>query len=377
MPARKRTPLIASDAPPEALLARQAVSDPNNLEDDVERILGELGEGASSVSIWRESDTRPGNFDLMGRLPAGEFSVDWIVSQYGGGYYKIIISDATQGPLNPVFLSVDRRLIGKAFSVANPAQAARGNEEGLRDRLLDVLLAKTLQAPPTPPAPSHTNEILAVVTALIPPVLTALTSRGGNDGGNSVEMFAAMMNAATEMAKLSSPPEGFAAVAGQLIPVVDKLVAAQAASAVRRPVALPPARPLIVQTPTVPVSTPPIVPTQPVAEPASVAGSIVPKWLAPFRQFAGILVSLADADADPELYANVCVDQLLANEDAFKSAVEAMNAGTLKEDILSAVPALKESAQRIAFVESMLNTIESALKEELANVDEPSAEDAG
>ena len=369
MPARKRTNLNP-DAPAEALAPRQGLADPEALSDDAERILAELGEGASSVAVWRESDTRPGVFDFLARVPAGEFTNEWISSQYGGGYYKIIISDAQQGPLNPVFLSVDRRLIGKAFSMTGTAPVV-ASDGAFKDRLLEILLARSLQPPPPPP-PQHNSaqETLQIIAALAP-----LLKGNGDGGGNSMEMVAALLSSATDLAAHMHPQEGMAAVAGQLLPVVDRLVAAATARSPRLPVPRPP----IVHNPPAPAAPAETVsatidgvpvtarPGDTVTVQPQVAGIIVPKWLAPFQKFAGILVSLADTEADPALYADVCVDQLSNNEEAFRSAVEAMEAGTLKDDVLNAVPALKETETRVKFVTEMAAKVEEGLRELIAD----------
>jgi hypothetical protein len=365
MPARKRTNLNP-DAPPEAQAPRTAVADPDALSDDAERILAELGEGASSVAIWRESDSRPGVFDFLARVPAGEFTNEWVSSQYGGGYYKIIISDAQQGPLNPVFLSVDRRLLGKAFSVTGTAPVS-GHDGAFKDRLLEILLARALTPPPAPPVPQHNSaqETLAIIAALAPLL------KGNDNNGNAMEMVATLLSSATDLASHMHPQEGLSAVAGQLLPVVDRLVAAATSRQAPR---LPAPRP-IVQNPPAPAATSATTVDTSAAEVETpkVAGTIVPRWLAPFQQFAGVLVSLADTEADPALYAEVCVDQLSANEEAFRSAVVAMEAGTLKDDVLNAVPALKETEIRVKFVTELVTKVEEGLREVIKEQTEDAA----
>lgn len=371
MPARNRRNLNP-DAPPETLAPRQAVADPDALSETVERILGELGESADTVTIYREDDTRVGKRNFIARVPATEFSAAFVADQYGGGDYQIVITDKVQGPLEPVFLSVDRRIIGKAWAVNQGAAGitAPNSDSTLRDRLLELFIARMMTTPQPVAAPTNSaQETLQIIAALAPLI------RGGGDGGNSVEMFAAMMSAATEMARMANPPEGFAAVASNMVPLIEKLVAAQTAMRVppRRIPAVPPSTTVNERAAVaVPVDGGTAVPA-PVVEtpsPSPVAGTIVPKWLAPFRVFAGMLVGLADDEADPAVYANVCLDQLIKNEDAFKSAVEAMNAGTLKDDVLNAVPAMKETEARRAFVEKLVNEVEEGLKDVLSQQEE-------
>jgi hypothetical protein len=360
MPARKRTNLNP-DAPPEALAPRQAVGDPETLSDDVERILADLGEGASSVAVYRENDAQPGKFDFVARVPAPQFSNDYVASQYGGGNYQLIISDKLQGPLNPVYFSVDRRVIGKAFAV-NGAPVIPGGEGAFKDRLLEILLARAL-TPAAPPPPHNTaSETLSIITALAP-----LLRGNGGGGENPMEMVTALFSAATDMASRMGPSDGIGAVAEKLLPVVERLVTASGAQ--RRALPAPPPRPPVVQTGAPPVAAVPVeTPTTEVevkTEPAH-APDILPTWLRPFQQFAGVLVSLADTEADPALYADVCVDQLTNNEDAFRSAVAAMEAGTLKDDVLNAVPALKLTETRTTFVDELVRRVEDGLREVIA-----------
>ena len=360
MPARKRVSLTAGDVPPEALAPRQAVADPEALSDDVERVLAELGEGASSVAVYREDDTRPGKFDFVVRVPAAEFSNDYVATQYGGGQYKIIVTDSVQGPLNPIFFSVDRRIVGKAFAITQP-QTANNGESTFKDRLLEILLARALTPPaPAPVVQTPQKDPLEYIVALAP----LLKSDSGS--GMNLEGLAAIMTAVSELAGRMSPPDGIAGVAANLLPAVEKLVSAHVvANAPHRvqPRVLPAPAPVVPVAEPVTAPAPIPVTTVPKPQPAPIVGAIVPAWLKPFQSFAGILVNLADADADPTVYADVCVDQLMTNEDAFRSAVEAMNAGTLKDDVLNAVPALKETPERVEFVTNLVARVEEGLRE--------------
>lgn len=357
------------DAPPEALAPRQSVSDPETLSDDVERILADLGEGASSVAVYRENDAQPGKFDFVARVPAPQFSNDYVASQYGGGNYQLIISDKLQGPLNPVYFSVDRRVIGKAFSV-NGGAVTPGGEGAFKDRLLEILLAQALKPAPPPPPPHNTaSETLTIITALAPLL------RGNGGGENSMEMVTALFSAATDMASRMGQSDGIGAVAEKLLPVVERLVTASGAQ--RRALPPPPPRPpVIVQTGAPPLAAVPVETPTSEVEVKTEPADILPPWLRPFQRFAGVLVSLADTEADPALYADVCVDQLTNNEDAFRSAVAAMEAGTLKEDVLNAVPALRQTVTRTTFVDELVRRVEDGLREVIAQEAEADPEGA-
>lgn len=350
MTARKRTNTADTEAPPDGALApRQAVSHPDELDDDVDRILAELGESASSVSVSRESDEKPGRFDFLTRLPAPEFSAEAIARDYGGGYYRIIITDATQGPLNPVYFSVDKRIVGRAFSANRPATTSH-DDATFKDKVLDILLMRALQPQQQPTSETSTLDMALRIAELFK----------GNNGGNTVELLTVMLGAATEMAKNMNPPEGLAGVASTMVPMMEKLLASQQpAPAVRRI----PARTEVIAAPV--VQPPPTPTAEPVDVSPKVVGAIFPKWLEPFKPFAPMLVNLADGGADPRLYTEVILDLLNSNEDAFKSAVTAMEAGKLLDDVLNAVPAMKEREERKAFASALVENVEAGLREML------------
>lgn len=350
MAARKRGNTADLDAAPDGALApRQAIADPEGLDDDVERILLELGESASSVSISRESDEKPGRFDFLTRMNANEFTNEFIAREYGGGYYKIVITDAQQGPLNPVFFSVDRRIVGRAFNISKPASTSHGDE--FKDKILDILLQRAL----LPPAPAPVNNDASTLDMALK--IAALFQH--NNPTNPVEMLSVMLNAATEMAKTMNPPEGLAGVASSMLPLMDKLlphVGNGNGVGVRR---LPAPTPTPAPVPVAPVT--PVVAALP-NPPVAVATTPFPKWLLPFKPFAPMLVSLADGDADPALYTEVILDLLNGDETAFTSAVAALEAGTLLEDVLTAVPALRENDKRTLFAQTLVEKVSAELR---------------
>src|SRR5881227_2774439 len=67
------------------------------LTEETERVLAELGENVSAVVVYRMKDNKPGEWDFVARVPATEFTPDYIKEQYGGGDYKVVVIDATQG----------------------------------------------------------------------------------------------------------------------------------------------------------------------------------------------------------------------------------------------------------------------------------------
>jgi hypothetical protein len=362
MTARKpRTGAIQiSDPDAQQVTAPHQGLDADALDQDIERVLDEVGESGGAVVLWREKEQQPGNFDYLVRQPAKGFTLEYVRENFGGGNYKIVPVDPQHGALNPSFFSIDRRWIGKAFSNATPAAAGTSRDDSFRDRMTELLLTAILNQrnqPAPPPPQSSANETLQIIAALAPLLK--------GEGGNSAETLKTMIETATMLAGAMNPPEGFAGIAAGLLPAIDKLASAHQLSARRQAVAH-----VLPATNTAPAAQPvaTVQPPATQAQPATVAGSIFPRWLEPFRSLAPRLVSLADKDADPELYADLVIDALTddENEAAFRGAIEAMQAGTLEQDAFSAVPQMKATEERRAWLTKFIDAVRSGLTDLLA-----------
>lgn len=341
------------DATQEHLAAPHEGVSADDLTVETERVLAELGENVSAVVVYRMKDNKPGEWDFVARVPATEFTPDYIKEQYGGGDYKVVVIDAVQGPLNPVFFSVDRRFVGKVWATTNPAAVvAQGTGDPFRDRLLEVLLANALKPQPTPQ--NNTKEMMELMLAVV-----AAMKSGNSDSASVMEQVTAMVTTATTLAQAMNPPEGLAGLAAGFLPVIERLVPANAPRAARathqitRPAA-----------PNPPVSSTPTMTTE-VQPPARVAGSIVPKWLAPFKPIVGMVVKLADRGSDPTTYADMALDELEDNEDTFKAAVEAMNEGRLLSDFFAVAPDMQLTDERREFATALVQRITEGLREML------------
>lgn len=326
--------------------------DPDDLSDDVQFVLAQLGEAASMCVVYRMDPTKVGKWDYIARVPASEFNHEYLKEQFGGGEYKIVIIDAKQGPLNAVFTSIDSRFTGKMFASA-PAPVAGGGD-AFKDRLLEVLLMKALAPAPAPVVqdPNQSLDMALKIAALFK----------DNGGGNVGEQLKTTVELATLLADRSNPPEGLAGVAAQFLPVLDRLThatPAAPASVVRR--AIP-------ATSTVtPVTTPPTTAPLTPNPPARVAGSIIPAWLSPFKSVAPMLVTFADNGASAVMYADVALDQLSNNEAWFTAAVESMNAGRMLADLYALSPALQETDKRKAFAAELVAAVEEGLRQMIAD----------
>jgi hypothetical protein len=113
--------------------------------------------------------------------------------------------------------------------------------------------------------------------------------------------------------------------------------------------------------------------------PGVVAGSIVPKWLAPFRTIVAHVVKLADRGSDPVVYADMAIDELEDDEVTFAAAVEAMNEGRLLSDFFAVAPDMQLTDDRKEFAVALVERITEGLRELLASQseDEPTKDDAG
>lgn len=333
--------------------------DAEELSPDVERVLGELGENASSVIVYRMKDAKPGEWDYVTRVPAPEFSTEYLKEQFGGGDYKIIIIDARHGALNPVFTSIDKRFVGKLFATFPPPLTVN-NADPFKERLLEILLAKALTPPPPPPPPAPALDAKTVLE------IAALFR---NDGGNITDQVASLMTVATNLASAMNPPDGLASVATQFLPVLERIVPPRNAPPPRRLAAPnsppPPVSPVATysRAPDAPSSAP-VATVQP---PAHVAGTIVPKWLAPFKSLASLLVSFADQEADPTVYADVAIDRMQGDDAVFAAAVEAMNETRLLSDLYAFSPALQETERRKTFAAELVARVEEGLRELIAS----------
>jgi hypothetical protein len=345
----------------------------DDLTEETERVLAELGENVGAVVLYRMKDNKPGEYDFVARVAATEFTPEYVKEQYGGGDYKVVIIDTTQGPLNPVFFSIDRRFVGKVWGSASPAAVvAQGTGDPFRDKMLEILLAKAL----TPaPAPANTTKdtielVLAVVAAM----------KGNGDSGAVMEQVSAMISTATTLAQAMNPPEGLAGVAGQFLPVIERLVPPRAtARASHQIVRTVPSSPVVSSSPNAPAAVtvnPTPTPTPPPTAPGVVAGSIVPKWLVPFRSIVAHVVKLADRGSDPVVYAEMAIDELEDDEVTFNAAVEAMNEGRLLSDFFAVAPDMQLTDDRKAFAVALVERITEGLRELLANQseDEPTNE---
>jgi hypothetical protein len=370
-PSKRTRPVgvrIQDDEGKEHLAAPHEGVNVDELTNETERVLAELGENVSAVVIYRMKDAKPGEYDFVARVAATEFTPDYVKEQFGGGDYKIVIVDSAQGPLNPVFFSVDRRFVGKVWANGSPAAVVgQGTGDPFRDEMLKILLAKALT--PAAPPPNTTKDTIELVLAVV------AAMKGGNGDANVMGQVSAMIETATTLAQAMHPPEGLAGVAGSFLPVLERLVPPRAAAratvrTLPAATAVAPGAPAAAHNPPAAAAATMTTETSPVA---TVAGSIVPKWLAPFRTMVSHIVKLADRGSDPNVYAEMAIDELEDDEITFAAAVEAMNEGRLLSDFYAVAPDMQLTDARKEFAAALVTRITEGLQEMLANADDDNA----
>lgn len=324
--------------------------DAEELADDTLLALDELGATASAVIIERMRDDKPGEWTYLTRMQASEYKTETLKEQYGGGDYRVTVIDTVKGRLNPVLVSIDKRFTGKLFAnTPAPVQSAGVANDPFRDRLLEVVLAKILS---TPAAPANsTKETIELVLA----VVGALK---GGDNGSTLEQFKTMFEMSKTMADMANPPEGIAGALANFAPVMERIVSSNRPAA-RITRTLPPAPVAHAPAP----NPTPVRPTPPAPTPATVAGYIFPKWLEPFRLYAGQLVKIADRNSDPVMYADLALEEIQEDETAFAAAVEAMNENRLLPDLFAICPDLQKTDARKEFANAFVAAFASGLQE--------------
>lgn len=355
-----RRPRLTGAVPPndgnETHAAPAQGIDRDDLSDDVQSVLAQLGEAASMCVVYRMDVAKVGKWDYVARIPAGEFSHEYLKEQFGGGEYKIVIIDAQQGPLNAVFTSIDSRFVGKMFATVAAAPVVAGGDP-FKDQLLQLLLVRVLTPPPAPAQSSHDSLEMALRIAAV--------FKDGNGGGNAMEQLKTTIETATMLADRMGPqPEGLAGVAASFVPILDKLTSHAA------PVA-PVRRALPASTPVTPLPVPHPAPNPPLA-PSFVAGTITPAWLSPFKSVVPVLVSLADGGANATMYADVALDQIGNSETLFAAAHESMNAGRMQAELFALAPALQQTEKRKAFAAELVAAVEAGLRQMIADEEQAS-----
>ena len=77
-------PRKVNEEPDEVLIS--GIEEPE--DKDVESILSQVGDNAKVVIIYRQNERSPGKYDYLARCEAGDFSLEHIKQEFGGGNYR-------------------------------------------------------------------------------------------------------------------------------------------------------------------------------------------------------------------------------------------------------------------------------------------------
>lgn len=271
--------------------------EPGDLADDVLHLLNSLGEDASRVEIAMEDESHPGEFGYLTSVTADEFrerGMEMLKQEWGGGRYRLQISDRKQGAIPPVFIRIDRRFRGKQWIA--PSAVEVQPQPNRDDMLLRFLITQASRPMPQPQA-FGLQEVMAIVSAI------GALRTGGGDVGSAM----AMMREAMAFAREINPPERDLAQTAieSFAPALTEIAAGW-----RRETPAP-ASPVLPSSVPVHVSRPPQAPPPPPPPPAEYSN--VPTFQQYKAQYLPVLLNAATSDSDPALYAEMILDQLDAH----------------------------------------------------------------
>lgn len=277
--------------------------EPGDLADDVLHLLNTLGEDASRVEIAMEDESHPGEFGYLTSVTADEFrerGMEMLKQEWGGGRYRLQISDRKQGAIPPIFIRIDRRFRGKQWLAPSAPEV---QQQPNRDDMLLRFLITQASRPAPQPQTFGLQEVVAIIGAI-----GALRGSGGGDVGSAM----AMMREAMAFAREINPPERDLAQTAieSFAPALTEIAAGWRREPA--PVAVSHAAG---STRTLPVSPAPPPPphTPPHTPPPPAETSTVPTFQHYKAQYLPVLLNAAASDSDPALYAEMIADQLDAN----------------------------------------------------------------
>lgn len=278
---------------------------------DLDALVAELPTSSSVMVIQRRNDKNPSQWDHCVKISVSDFEIEGFKREFGGGVYRAYVRDTKNQLVKQLTFSIDARFLPQSFNAApGPgAQAIALQEEAAENRKLlrDLLMALAGRPAPQSSGLDDAIKLLAVM-------------RDGSGAGASTRDLLAMFQQGMQLAG-DRPSDAFGGVvsaASPLLNAIAKNLEVQVEERRQRMLGAGPARPADAPAAGVP------------------AGPYA--WLAKVQPYFGQLVQLAKLDKDPELYADVILDQL-------------------PEEF---VPELEEAAKDPAFVSEVLNRVAEA-----------------
>jgi hypothetical protein len=288
----KRTPKrVVVELPEEEVELEEAAAEvgvqKTEEEIDVEDLLTEIPLDAR-VQLWRWAED--GGWGYVGQFPVQNFSLDGVAQKFGSGRYRVIV----RGPRTDD--TGRTRIVQLARRHFNIAGDTRKPEEKIGLNLADMLSfnLQALQTLATAPRPDPAEMIKAIVELVRPsndPVQLALQLVQALKGGEktSIREVLEVLQMGMELGeRTASPEDGLGQFAKALAGLVEKLPAKSA----EKPAAIGPA--------------PAPAPAVPAAADRDL-GKEVTEFFASVRP---VLIRAAQRQADPNLYAELLLDQL-------------------------------------------------------------------
>lgn len=324
--------------------------------DDLDALLAELPAAAASITLSRRNDKNPTQWDYCTKIPVNEFDLEAVKREFGGGIYRGQVKQGTGQMVRQFTFSIESRFVPQAFQqpAAGPgAQAIALQEEAMENRKLfrDLLLALAAR-------PAGGNDLDTAIK--LATLLKGDSTSGGATVRDLLAMFQQGMQLGADRQPLSDSFGGVVSAASPLLNAIAKNLEAQVEERRRVLGGGAPVRESSVQGPLSPAGGPPRTESGPVSGPYS--------WLGKVQPYFAQLVNLAKLDKDPELYADVVLDQL---PDEFVAELEeAAKDPAFVQEVLSRV---SEARMYRGWFEAFLTRLRAQLLDE----DQPSANGNG
>lgn len=340
--------IVEQETAPEPELGREPL--------DVDTVLEELGEQAGRVYLYRFNvDAK--SWDSVDVIPADSFSLKMVIDTYGGGRYRVKVREGTSGPWRSQ----------TTFTIAGepklkPVKPVAPGEGGLPEgQMWPALLTAVLEAirRPVDAGPVQGRDSLDAALKMVElmqaqtrPLLEALAGGAGRGGDDAWSAFDRGLELGENMGKAIAGGEGEGSA---MIPLVRELVTYfQQARAEGKSVeeATKQAR------------------TQIQSQPA------VTTWAGLLRGRMALLIRWAREDRDPEIYADVLLDEIGDAGQRFLAGRLSTpeSAGQFVAELFQAFP---EADDHRGWITSLISAIADRLFSEAEDDRDSASNDAG
>lgn len=306
----------------EALL-REYSDDDNEGAEKVARVMSELENGGDDIklSVYRLPRDGAAKGAFLTTMHPDDFSLEFLQREYGSGYFRIQLRGPTGQLLANQSISIESTRREDNAPGANDLARVldvfqKTQEENNRryEALLEKLADRAAVAPPAPPA-LNMVELMTLMNQQQQNMVSLfqVLNKDKGGGGDSIEVLLKGLELGKELGAQggggSAEPDSIFGLAKAIGPGLLSLASAAVANApaAQAPVMAPNPAPRTVPTPppqALPQPTP-----QPVQPEDQTDMNMVMK--AQLKAALGFLCAQAQAEADPQLYAEMVIDNLL------------------------------------------------------------------